>query len=699
LPERPKPAVVISRSHSVMTGLLRTGIGRKMALGLCVLAVSILGITGLSRLSLVAIDRTTVRVLEESHKLKLVKEINECVYDIGLKIWNIIGDKDEARKHERLAEIQAKRDQYGKGLAELKAALTTSTGGNLLSNFERAVATAKTVNNRAIALSLTGKATEAIALYSEAGSENMRDVDKAAAELVSWRERGMRAAQLEAASTSANARSLITLASLVLLVAVVLAGLALARSIARPILSSVSLIDCISRGDLTNQVPQELCLRKDEVGDLARSVSKLVSTLRVAFLGSRNIAGTLAATSDGLIVVSQRLTTGASGTSTKAHSVAAASEEASTNTISVAASMEEASTNLASVAAATEQMSSTINDIAANAGRARVAGEESLSQANGVCEQIRRLSSAADEIGTVTETIKMISDQTNLLALNATIEAARAGSAGKGFSVVANEIKALSQKTAKATEDIKTKISGVQNSTSSAVGDVERIATSIKEVVELITGMASSIEEQAVVTKDIAENIAQATMGVKEANTRVSQTAAATNSIAHDVAELSAEGGAINRDSANVGSTANVLQRLTAQLDSSSTRFQIGRSALDFTAIKKGHVQWRSRLAAMFEGREKLTVEVARDHTKCAFGKWCDSDSARELRSSLVFLRLATHHEAFHVLAAGVISLWENEQRSAAVEDFYKLTPHTDELFTLLDQLSIEALGEVEKSA
>jgi hypothetical protein len=396
-------------------------------------------------------------------------------------------------------------------------------------------------------------------------------------------------------------------------------------------------------------------------------------------------------------VVSQRLATGASETSSKARSVAAAAEQASTNTISVAASMEEASTNLASVAAATEEMSTTVADIAAHAERARVAGDAAMSQASGVCDQIRRLSLSAQEIGVVTETITGISAQTNLLALNATIEAARAGSAGKGFAVVANEIKDLSQKAARATEDIKTKISRVQGSTGSAVTDVEKIVETIKDVGSRINAMASSIEEQATVTKDIAGNIAQATTGVKEANVRVSQTASMSTSIAQNVAQVSAEGGAINRDSANVEGTAKMLQHLTAKLRDSSSHFQISKSALDFSEIKKGHVQWRSRLIAMFEGREDLAAENVKDHRRCAFGKWCDSEAASGLLSSAIFKKVTTHHEAFHTLAARIIQTWKGNRRDEALEAFYELTPHTDELFSMLDQLSLEALGKPER--
>jgi methyl-accepting chemotaxis protein len=683
--------------YEPMVALLRSGIVKKTVIGICALAISILGIAGLSWMGLASVDRMMLQILDESRKMQLVKEITECIYDIDLQIWNIIGEKSEERKQERLATIRLKRDEYGKNLTELKATATTSTGRQLLVDLENSVASARNVNNRAIELGLAGKVAEAAVFYAEQGTENMRKVGGAARELVSWRERRMHESKAAATSTSANVRLLILLSSMILLAVFVSAGILLARGIALPILSSVSLMDSISRGDLTSEAPQALCLRKDEAGDLARAMSRLVSALRISFLKAKNIAGTLSATADGLISVSQRLATGASGTSIKAKSVATAAEKASTNTISVAASMEEASINLASVAAATEEMSTTVSDIAANAERARAAGEEAMSQATGVCEQIRKLSLSAQEIGVVTETITNISAQTNLLALNASIEAARAGSAGKGFAVVANEIKDLSQKTAKATEDIKTRISGVQGSTGNAVADVERIADAIRDVGNRITAMATSIEEQATVTKDIAGNIAQATTGVKEANARVSQTASVSSSIAQDVAEVSAEGGAINRDSTNVENTAKMLQGLTEKLKDSSSHFQISKSALDFAAIKKGHVQWRSRLIAMFEGRQELAVENAKDHRQCAFGKWCDSEAACEFFSTPLFKKVASHHEAFHGLAAEIIQKWKGNRRDEAMEGFYKLTPHTDELFSLLDQLSLEALEKPEK--
>ena len=136
----------------------------------------------------------------------------------------------------------------------------------------------------------------------------------------------------------------------------------------------------------------------------------------------------------------------------------------------------------------------------------------------------------------MTETITSISNQTNLLALNATIEAARAGAAGKGFAVVATEIKELAKQTAAATEDIKVKISGIQNSTANTVDDIEKVMKVIHDISDIVTTIATAIEEQSVVTKDIAGNISQATRGVDEASDRVSQTSTVAQSVAQDIA-------------------------------------------------------------------------------------------------------------------------------------------------------------------
>ena len=188
---------------------------------------------------------------------------------------------------------------------------------------------------------------------------------------------------------------------------------------------------------------------------------------------------------------------------------------------------------------------------------------------------MHQLGQAAQEIGQVTETITDISSQTNLLALNATIEAARAGSAGKGFAVVANEIKELAKQTAAATEDIKLKISGVQNSSGSVITDIEKITGVISEVGHLISGIATAIEEQATVTQDVASNIAQASEGVRMANDQVAEISSVSGSIAQDLASVSNATDEIRSGGEQVKESSQELSRLAEQLQALVKQFVV----------------------------------------------------------------------------------------------------------------------------
>ena len=220
-------------------------------------------------------------------------------------------------------------------------------------------------------------------------------------------------------------------------------------------------------------------------------------------------------------------------------------------------------------------MTATIGEIAGNSEKARRITQQATDQAKRITEQINQLSESAREIGKVTEAINGISSQTNLLALNATIEAARAGAAGKGFAVVATEIKALAQQTAAATEDIKNRITGVQNSTSSGIAEIEKISQVIYEVSDIVSLIAAAIEEQAVSTKDIARNIAEASIGVTDANERIAQSSEVSKEIAKDISTVDHAATEIVDGSGRARSSAEELSRVSAALMLTVERFKI----------------------------------------------------------------------------------------------------------------------------
>jgi methyl-accepting chemotaxis protein len=335
----------------------------------------------------------------------------------------------------------------------------------------------------------------------------------------------------------------------------------------------------MSKGDFSIPVSPHALSRGDELGAMAGALEQLNQNIGSMIGEITGGTQTLAAASTELSAVSNQLAGNSQETSGKANTVAAAAEEMSANTTSVAAGMEQATTNLTTVAAGTEEMTATIGEIAGNSEKARSITSQAVTQADQISQTMKDLGKAALEIGKVTETINGISAQTNLLALNATIEAARAGAAGKGFAVVAGEIKELAQQTAAATEDIKTKISGVQSSTAGAVADIEKIAGVIREVSDIVSTIATAIEEQSAVTKNIASSIAQASEGVKDANLRVAQSAEASQSIAREIAGVNQSIADVRQGGEQVQASAVELSQLAERLKELVSHFKTNQSA------------------------------------------------------------------------------------------------------------------------
>lgn len=345
-------------------------------------------------------------------------------------------------------------------------------------------------------------------------------------------------------------------------------------TIIKPIKKIVSFFKDLSEGegDLRKRIDSPT---KDEIGELSTWFNTFMDKLQVLIKETTSHVGSLEKASGCLYNVAGQMTSNVESMTGLSNTVATAAEEMSANLNSVAVASGEATTNINMLAAAAEQMSSTINEIANNQEKGRTITLLTVTQVKSAYSKVNELGRAAKEIGRVTEVITEISEQANLLALNATIEAARAGEAGKGFAVVANEIKELALQTAQATQEIKTLIDNIQESTAVTVDQINQITTAINEVNEIVSSIALAVSEQSATSQEIASNVTQAALGIQDVNQNMSQSSSVANSISNDIAHVNQLVCEVSVAGGHVYGSADDLLRLAQALGQLLGRFKI----------------------------------------------------------------------------------------------------------------------------
>ncbi|HEX5508243.1 MAG TPA: methyl-accepting chemotaxis protein [Pseudolabrys sp.] len=371
-----------------------------------------------------------------------------------------------------------------------------------------------------------------------------------------------RIAQVSAADATQQLRTGVILLVVLALTAIAGASLIAWAYVGRNLSRRLSLLsDALRRiagGDLSVAIEDD---RGDEIADMVRAVQVFrkasteaatarqveVEQARLSDVRRSSIESLTQKFESAVTNIVETLDSASKAMDVSARAMAQSATDNQEQAVGAAAAAEEATANVENVATAAEEIARSIEHISGRVSESANVARQAAGEAQAVTTAVERLSATVGQIGDIIKLIRTIATQTNLLALNATIEAARAGEAGRGFAIVAQEVKGLATRTEKATGEITRQIELIEETTVGSVQTMKAISSTITRLDDLASDVAAAMRQQDSVTQSIARNVsamAQGTRAVSANVHEVSQSAVKTGEVAQTVLQAADELGA-----------------------------------------------------------------------------------------------------------------------------------------------------------